>query len=236
MARKALRMVTAGSFAATMALAGCTSDGADPRGATYTTAMLQAGVLEPGDIGPTWKRPAESAPPTTSITPLCAGVAKRPPVPGSPTGSIAASMADEGDKGAQAFDQLGLVYKDAAAMEAAFASLQDTMDACPPSASRSAGPRDGSSEAGYSETSTIEPLVSGSWKGFVTVRHKAYEAAYPGSADVAVAVVGQGNAIVVASYAVYWVGEHATGPEFTTDWRRMVGTVLSRVDAKKPAS
>ncbi|WP_426505008.1 hypothetical protein ACPPVO_45900 [Dactylosporangium sp. McL0621] len=228
-------MVTAGGVAVTLALAGCSGDDApDPRGATYTTAMMQAGVLEPADIGTAWKRPAQT-PPTTSVTPLCPGVAKRPPVPGSPTGAVAASMADEGEKGAQAFDQLGLVYKDAAAMEAAFTSLQDAMEACPPSASRSAAPRDDTSEAGYTETATVDPLESGGWKGFVTVRHKVYEPTYPGSADVAVAVVGQGNAIVVASYAVYWVGSHSAGPEFDADWRRVVGTVLSRVDAKRPS-
>ncbi|HTJ39022.1 MAG TPA: hypothetical protein VL738_37820 [Dactylosporangium sp.] len=223
-----LRIVTAGSVAA--ALAGC-SGGSAPDGGTYTTAMLQAGVLQPADVGSTWKRP-EQSPPATSLMPLCPGVAGRPPVPGSPT-VVAASIADEGDKGAQAFDQLGLVYKDAAAMDAAFTSLEDAMDACPPSASKSAGPRDDTAEAGYTETSTIEPLTSGGWTGFVAVRHKVYEPGSPGTADVAVAVVGQGNAIVVASYAAYWVGQHSTGPEFTADWRRLVGTVLSRVDAKR---
>ncbi|WP_432832380.1 hypothetical protein [Dactylosporangium sp. CA-092794] len=228
--------MTAGSVAVTLALAGCSGggEGPAPDGGPYTVAKLQAGVLQPADVGPTWKRPEQSSPPVTSLIPLCPGLATRPPVPGSPT-VIAASMADEGDRGAQAFDQMGLVYKDAAAMEAAFASLQDTMDACPPKASRTAGPRDDTAEAGYTETSTIEPLVSGGWKGFVTLRHKVYEAASPGTADVAVAVVGQGNAIIVASYAVYWVGQHSTGPEFTADWRRLVGTVLSRVDAKHPS-
>jgi hypothetical protein len=228
-------MVTAGSAAMTLALAlaGCTDDAPDPRGATYTVAMLQDGVLQPADVGPTWKRPAET-PAAAGLIPLCPGLATRPPVPGSPK-VVAASIADEGDKGAQAFDQLGLVYKDATAMETAFASLQDTMDACPPTASRSAGPRDASSEAGYTETATIEPLVSGGWKGFVTLRHKVYEPTYPGTADVAVAVVGQGNAIVVASYAVYWVGEHTTGPEFTADWHRVVSTALNRIDGKRPS-
>jgi hypothetical protein len=227
-------MVTAGCAAVTLALAGCSGgDAPAPDGGTYTIAMLQAGILQPADVGPTWKRP-EQSPPTTSVMPLCPGVATRPPVPGAPA-AIAASMADEGDKGAQAFDQMGLAYKDAAAMEAAFTSLQDTMEACPPKAARSAGPREESAEAGYTETSTIEPLVSGEWKGFVTLRHKVYEPAYPGTADVAVAVLGRGNAIIMASYAVYWVGEHSTGPQFTADWRRMVGTVLGRVDGKHPS-
>ncbi|WP_433047079.1 hypothetical protein [Dactylosporangium sp. CS-033363] len=235
MATSAIRMVTAGCAAVTLALglAGCSGDdGATAdRDATYTTAALKAGVLEPADVGTSWKRP-EQQPPTTTLTPLCPGVPTRPPIPGTP-GVIAAALADEGDKGAQAFDQMGLAYADAPAMEAAFTKLQDAMEACPPSATRSAGPREESSEAGYTETSTIEPLESGGWKGFVTLRHKVYEPTYPGSADIAVAVVGRGNAVVVASYAVYWVGEHSTGPEFDTDWRRMVGTVLSRTDAKR---
>jgi hypothetical protein len=217
----------------TVALAGCTGGGGTRGGGTYTVAMLQAGVLQPADAGPTWTRPSPS-PPGTSVMPLCPGRPTRPPVPGSPT-VTAASMADEGEKGAQAFEQVGLVYPDAAAMEAAFTSLQDTMDACPPNASQSAGPRDETAEAGYTETSTIEPLISGGWKGFVTLRHKVYEPATPGTADVAVAVVGQGNALIMASYSVFWVGGHSTGPEFTADWRRMIGTVLSRVDAKRPS-
>jgi hypothetical protein len=223
-------MMAAGCLAAT--LVGC-SGTADA--GTYTVAMLQAGVLNPADAGPTWKRPEQSsAPPATSLIPLCPGRSARPPVPGAPT-VVSASMADEGEKGAQAFEQLGLVYPDAAKMEAAFTALQDTMEACPPAASQSAGPRDDTAEAGYTETSTIEPLISGEWKGFVTLRHKVYEPGSPGSGDVAVAVVGRGNAIVVASYAVYWIGPHGAGDEFTADWRRLVGTVLSRVDAKRPS-
>lgn len=227
--------MTAAGVAVALTLAGCSGDGdgRTPDGGTYTAAMLQAGVLQPADAGPTWKRP-EQSPSTPSIMSLCPGPASRAPAPGSPA-VVAASMADEGEKGAQAFEQLGLVYKDAAAMEAAFLSLQNTMDACPPSASQSAGPRDSTAEAGYTETSTIEPLISGGWKGFVTLRHKVYEPASPGTADVAVAVVGRGNAIIMASYAVYWVGQHSTGPEFTADWRRMIGTVLSRVDAGRPS-
>ncbi|MGI5237830.1 hypothetical protein [Dactylosporangium sp. CA-139066] len=228
MATVLLRTVTAGSLA--VALAGCSGGDPAPDAGRYTIAMLQAGVLQPADAGPTWKRP-EQSPPATSLMPLCPGLASRPPVPGSPK-AIAASMADEGEQGAQAFDQLGLVYADPAAMDAAFTALENAMEACPPSASRSAGPRDGTAEAGYTETSTIEPLTSGGWKGFVTVRHKVYEPGNPGTADVAVAVVGQGNAIVVAAYAVYWVGRHSTGPDFSADWNRLVGTVLRRVDAE----
>jgi hypothetical protein len=227
-AGKLLQMVTLGAVAVT--LVGCSADESDK--GTYTVDMLRAGVLEPADVGTTWKRP-EQSPPATTLMPLCPGAATRPAVPGSPT-VIVASMADEGDKGAQAFEQMALVYKDAPAMEAAFASLQNTMDACAPSASQSAGPRDSTAEAGYTETTTIEPLISGGWKGFVALRHKVYDPANPATGDVAVAVVGQGNAIVVASYAVYWVGQHTTGPEFTADWHRMVGSVLTRVDAKRP--
>ncbi|MFB9409140.1 hypothetical protein ACFFSQ_13445 [Dactylosporangium matsuzakiense] len=231
MATRSLRLLTLGGVAVTLALAGCTDDGDAARGGTYTTAMLQAGVLQPADIGSTWKRP-EQTPPPSSIMQLCPGAAARPPIPGSPA-VVTGVLADEGDKGAQAFEQIGLLYKDAPAMEKAFTSLQDTMEACPPTASRSAGPAKESSEAGYTESITIDPLVSGGWKGFVTQRHKIYEPTYPGSADVAVAVVGQGNAIILTSYAVYWVGEHSTGPEFRTDWNRITGTVLSRVDAKR---
>lgn len=226
-------MVSAGSAIATLALAGCSGggDGPSPDGAPFTATMMQAGVLQPTDIGTTWKRPSP-APPSTSVIPLCGGLASRPPVPGKPS-VVTASLADEGEKGAQAFDQVGLVYPDAGAADAAFESLRVTASACPPNASRTAGPREESAEAGYTESSRMEPLTSGGWSGFVVVRHKVYEASSPGTADTAVAVLAKDNAVVVASYAIYWVGQHSTGPEFTNDWRRMVGTVLGRVDAKR---
>src|SRR4051812_44697959 len=110
MVTRALRMVTAGSAAVTLVLAPAGCSGGDdpaPRGGTYTVAMMQDGALPPSDVGPTWKRPAES-PAATSLIPLCPGLATRPPLPGAPK-VVAAAMADEGDKGAQAFDQLGLV-------------------------------------------------------------------------------------------------------------------------------
>jgi hypothetical protein len=231
-----LRILAGCSVAVALALSGCTGDGSTPDSnlPTYTAEMLQAGVLQPTDVGSTWKRP-EQSPPTTSVIALCPGLATRPPIPGKPS-VIAASMADEGEKGAQAFDQQALLYPDAGSAEAAFASLQATMAACPASASRTAGPRENSAEAGYTENITIDPLISGEWKGFVVLRHKVYEPTNPGTADTAVAVVGRGNAIVIASYAVYWIGQRSTGPEFTADWRRMIGTVLSRVDAKRGAS
>jgi len=228
-------MVTAGSLAVTMALTACTDGdgktGPDGGGAAITDAMMQAGVLQPADVGPLWKRSETSAAPVELMA-LCGGSASRPPVPGTPS-AVASSIVDEGPKGAQAFDQIGLVYPDAHAAEAALAALRTAAAGCPPTASRSAGPRGESVEAAYTETSIVNPLNSGEWSGFVVLRHKVYEPTNPGSADTAVAVLAQRNALVVASYAVYWVGAHSTGPEFTTDWRRMVGTVLSRVDAKR---
>ena len=230
-----VRMVTAGSFAVTTLLAGCSDGdgkpGPDGGESAITVAMMQAGVLQPADVGQTWKKSAESPSPNSMIA-LCGGLATRPPVPGTPS-VVASSIADEGEQGAQAFDQVGLVYPDARAAETALAGLRTAAAACPPTASASAGPRGESVEAAYTETTTVTTLNSGEWSGFVVVRHKVYQPANTGSADTAVAVLGQRNAVVVASYAVYWVGAHSTGPEFTSDWRRIVGTVLSRVDAKR---
>ena len=226
-------MMTAGSVAVTLVLGGCTGDGPTPdsNGPAITAAMMQAGVLKPADIGVSWKKPDQS-PAVTGVIPLCGGLASRPPVPGQPS-VIASSLADEGDKGAQSFDQLGLVYPDVASADAAIETLHATAVNCLAKVSRSAGPRDGTAEAGYTETTTVESLNSGGWSGFVVLRHKVYEASNPGTADTAVAVMAENNGLVVASYGVYWVGQHSTGPEFNTDWRRLVATVLNRVEAKR---
>src|SRR5690242_2284959 len=127
---------------------------------------------------------------------------------------------------------IGMVYPDTAAADAAIETLHATAVNCAPNASRTAGPRESTAEAGYTETTKVESLNSGGWSGFVVLRHKVYEPTYPGTADTAVAVLAQGNGMVVASYAVYWIGQHSTGPEFSADWRRLVVTVLNRVDGK----
>jgi len=231
-ARRLLRTMTAGSVAVTLALGGCTDDSTpDVNGPAITVAMMQAGVLKGTDIGPTWKQPDQS-PAVTGVIPFCGGLASRPPIPGKPS-VVASSLADEGEKGAQAFDMVGLVYPDTAGADAAIETLHATAVNCAPTASRTAGPRDTTAEAGYTETTKVESLNSGGWSGFVVLRHKVYEATTPGTADTAVAVLAEGNGMVVASYGVYWIGQHSTGPEFDTDWRRLVATVLNRVEAKR---
>jgi len=67
------------------------------------------------------------------------------------------------------------------------------------------------------------------WTGFVIVRHKAYEAKHPGTADTAVAVVSKQNVLVVDAYAVYRIGNASGGSQFDSDWKKLVGTVLNRV-------
>jgi hypothetical protein len=217
-----------------VALTGCSGAGNGPApgvtGPTMTVDMVRAGLLRPTDVGSTWVE-SDVAPPTKTVVGLCAGdaTATKPPVPGSPS-VVVSSLKDEGDRGAQAFDQVGLVYADAKAAGAGLDALRVTAGACPSSVSRSAQPHESSAEAGYTESASVSPLRSGAWSGFVVVRHKQYEVASPGTADTAVAVLVLRNVVVVAGYAVYWVGSHTTGPNFTTDWQRLVDTVLSRVD------
>ena len=79
------------------------------------------------------------------------------------------------------------------------------------------------------ETAQTTELNEGGWTGFVVVRHKAYEAKHPGTADTAVAVVSKQNVLVVDAYAVYRIGNGSGGSQFDSDWKKLVGTVLNRV-------
>jgi hypothetical protein len=63
----------------------------------------------------------------------------------------------------------------------------------------------------------------------VVVRHKDYDPKNPGTADTAVAVLAKRNVILVAAYAIYFVGQHSISPTFTTDWQNLVGKILGRV-------
>ena len=213
-----------------VALAAC-DGGAKPapQGPAITTAAVQAALLQAKDVGQTWTTP-EATPPPATLPSLCGGDAQRPAVPGSPTATTS-SLVDEGDAGAQTLDQIGLVYADAKAASAARDSLQATARACAPTASHSPQATAANPEAGYSETFTTRPLTSGAWSGFAVIRHKVYEKSNPGTADTAVAVLASRNAVLVTSYAVYRVERPSTAPDFSGDWQRLVGAVVSRVDA-----
>ena len=211
-------------------IAACDGDGNPaPQAPAITAAAVQAGLLQAKDVGKTWTTP-EATPPPSTLPNLCAGDGPRPAVPGSPTAATG-SLVDEGDAGAQTLDQIGLVYADAKAATAARDSLQATARACAPTATHSPAATTANPEAGYSETFTSRPLVSGAWSGFAIIRHKVYEKSSPGTADTAVAVLSSRNAVLVTCYAVYRVEQPSTAPDFSSDWQRLVGAFISRVDA-----
>jgi hypothetical protein len=233
--RRIARTVVAACLSVAV-LAGC-SDDADPApapsgqgGPAVPVEAVKDALLKPSDLGPTWLTPEQSPPPNTIVA-LCAGKVPRPAVPGSPA-STTASASDEGDKGAQTFDQYGLVYPDTAAATSARDTLHRAVESCPPAVKVSSKATSEEPEAGYVESVQTTPLISGAWSGFAVVRHKQYEASSPGTADIAIAVLASRNVVLVMSYAVYRLDAPSTAPNFATDWQRLVGALVRRVDEK----
>lgn len=225
---RVLRVVAA--TLAVAVVAGCSgSDSPDPApdGGLVDVTTMRGALLQAADVGPTWTPPQESTDPNRLVS-ICGGTTTAPPVP--PGGEIiAAPLADEGTTGAQTLNQTALVYGDATQAQAGLAALQAVADGCPPSVSVPAKVTDDRSEPAYAETFTETPLNQSGWTGFVVTRHKSYEAKHPGIADTAVAVLALRNVLLVDAYAVYRIGNASTGPDFSTDWEKLVGTVISRV-------
>ncbi|MEU8658319.1 hypothetical protein AB0C31_16595, partial [Actinoplanes philippinensis] len=122
-----------------------------------------------------------------------------------------------------------LVYGDTDSATAGLSLLRTVADQCPKSSEVPAAVTADRNEPAYTETVEIRELDEGGWAGFVIVRHKLYEAAHPGTADVAVAVLRTRNVVLVDSYAIYQLNNASAAPNFETDWRRLVGSVVKRV-------
>jgi hypothetical protein len=210
--------------------AGCSDSGETPDppdGGNVTITTMRGALLQAADIGPTWKPPTASADPDRLVA-FCGGAATAPPLP--PGAEVVSTpLVDEGTKGAQTLTQIALVYPDRTAAQAGLASLRAVADGCPATVSVPAAVTDDRSEPAYTETARTTELNEGGWTGFVVTRHKAYEPKHPGIADTAVAVVSRGNVLFVDTYAVYRIGDASTGPQFESDWKKLVGTVLNRV-------
>jgi hypothetical protein len=216
---------------AVAAFAGCSSDDASPdpgpSGSTLDAAAVRAALLRPEDIGPTWAVPPEPDDPDKLVS-FCGGDPSPPPAPPG-ADVVAAPLSDEGQTGAQTLSQYGLVYADAAGATTGEAMLHGLADACPPTVSVPAKDRGEGQEPAYTETAATAPLRQGAWSGFVVTRHKTYDAQHPGTADTAVAVLSRGNVVLVDSYAIYRLGSPSASAEFSSDWQKLVGTVLSRL-------
>ncbi|GAA0798360.1 hypothetical protein Sya03_48350 [Spirilliplanes yamanashiensis] len=221
----------AAALAGGLALAGCSGDdpAPAPTGPPVEVATVRGSLLQATDIGATWRAP-EEPPPANQLVSFCGGDTTGPVVPPGPQ-VVAAPLVDEGTKGAQTLHQTGLVYPDAAAAAAGLASLRAVADACPPTVTMPARDDAQRREPAYTETVRTTPLDEGGWTGFVVIRHKTYDPAHPSTADTAVAVLTRRNVVIVDAYAVYRLGAASTSPQFDTDWKRLVGTVLNRLGA-----
>jgi hypothetical protein len=217
--------------AAVAVLAACSSssDAAKkaPAGPPLSVAAVQQALLRGADVGPTWSVP-DDPPAQDELVNLCGGDATPPPIPAGAS-VIGAPLVDEGEQGAQSLTQYGLVYGDATVAAAALAQLRAVAGACPPSVSVPARTGVDRQEPAYTETLTTSPLAQGEWSGFVVVRHKQYEAGHAATADAAVAVLQKRNVVLVDAYAIYRLGAASTGPQFTSDWQKLVGSVVHRL-------
>lgn len=224
-----LARVTATAVCALAVVSGCSSGGDDPApeptGLIAATTMRGA-LLQAAEIGPTWAAPNQSPDPRLLVS-ICGGTSTPPSVPPDAQ-VVSASFVDEGDKGAQTLDQTALVYPDRTTAEAGHTALRAVAETCPPSVSAAATITDGRSEPAYTETVRIQPVDQGGWSGFAVVRHKKYEPKHPGTADTAVVVLQSRNVVLVDAYAIYQLNNASTGPNFTADWQRLVGSVVQR--------
>jgi hypothetical protein len=230
---RVLRTVAVATCAALL-FAGCGSgdDDAKPAKGDISVAKMQSSLLQGKDIGTTWVAPdASTAPP--QLLSICGGTNGAPAVPGSPK-VVTAPLVDEGTAGAQSLTQTALVYADDVSAMAGQAALKVVADACPPTQDVPDQTTAETQEPAYTETVTTQTLNQGEWTGFVVLRHKQYEPSHPSTADTAIAVLVKRNVLLFDGYAIYRLGTKgstpSTNPQFTGDWQKLVGTVLSRVD------
>jgi hypothetical protein len=217
--------------AAVLALAaGCSSKGDDPSpGPTgnIDATTMRGALMQAAEIGPTWTAPEDPDDPAKLVS-ICGGTSPLPAVP--PGGTVvAADFTDEGDTGAQTLEQSALVYPDKTAATAAQTGLRAIADGCPASVSVPATVTSDRNEPAYTETVKIQPLSQGGWSGFVVIRHKEYEPKHPGNGDIAVAILSDRNVTLVDAYAIYRLNNASANPNFSSDWPKLVGTVIQRV-------
>lgn len=225
---RAARVVCAAC--AVVAFAACSSPDKAPQPAPPPANLdanaIRTALLKPTDLGPTWKAAPSTRP--QPLVALCGGGEDAPPVPGSPS-VVSTPLVDEGTKGVQTLDQVALVYPSAVEAAAGLAALQVSADACARTVNVPAQETEQRREPAYTETLTIAPLTSGQWSGFVVERHKVYDPKHPAAADSAVAVLSMRNVLLVDAYAVHVLGARTAAPQFTADWRKLVGTTVKRV-------
>jgi hypothetical protein len=207
--------------------AGCGEDEPDPDTQLIGLTTMRGAFQQADEVGPTWRAPEESADPNQMVS-FCGGTSTAPQVPPGAE-VVSTSLADEGSKGAQTLHQTALVYPDAASAAGGQALLKAVADQCPPSATVPQTTTADRNEPAFTETVEVRPVDEAGWTGFVIVRHKLYDAAHPGTADTAVAVLNSRNVVLVDTYAVYRLDNASPSPSFENDWKRLLGTVVQRV-------
>lgn len=211
--------------------AGCSSKADDPvpePTGTIDATTMRGALMQANEIGPTWTTPDDSAAnDPNKLVSICGGTSAAPAVP--PGGTVVtANFVDEGDTGAQTLEQTALVYPDKTAAMAAQTGLRAIAEGCPATVSVAQSVTSDKSEPAYTETVQVQPLSQGNWSGFVVLRHKQYEPKHPGTADTAVAILSDRNVTLVDAYAIYRLNTASANPNFTSDWGKLVGTVVQR--------
>jgi hypothetical protein len=229
-------MFTTGRAAGTVAAAcvfalaaGCSGGGDDsaPDGGLITATTMRGALLQAAEVGPAWTAPQPTAPPQRLVS-ICGGTSTPPTLPPGAE-VVSAPLADEGETGAQTLEQTALVFPDESLARAGQTALQAVAEGCPPSQSVPAAVTSDRNEPAYTETAAMQPLKQGGWQGFAVIRHKRYEAAHPGTADTAVAVLNIRNVVLVDAYAIYRLDNASAAAAFDADWQRLVGSVVQRV-------
>jgi hypothetical protein len=214
-------------------VAGCSSkdDSAPEPTANIEATTMRGALLQASEIGPTWTAPDDPDTPNQLVS-ICGGTSTPPPVPSGGT-VVAGDYVDEGDTGAQTLEQKALVFPDKTTAAAAQAALRAAAESCPASVSVPETVTADKSEPAYTETVKLQDLQQGAWSGFAVIRHKQYEPKHPGTADTAVAILTDRNVTLVDAYAIYRLNNATTSPSaaanFTSDWGKLVGTVIHRV-------
>ncbi|HET9517277.1 MAG TPA: hypothetical protein VFO77_06095 [Actinoplanes sp.] len=224
-----VRVALAVCVAAGLAACGDDAPQPAPTGPPISVTTMRGALLQAAEIGSSWSAPSASTPPNPLVS-LCGGQTPAPAVPPGAT-VLTAPLVDEGTKGAQTLHQVALVYADAAAATAGLAALRAVADGCPATVSVPQRVTEGRQEPAFTETAATSPLSEGEWTGFVVIRHKVYDPKHPATSDTAVAVLAKRNVLLVEAYAIHRLGVvTSTGPQFTADWQKLVGTVVNRVD------